>query len=562
MDAEKFNIDGESSGINISDVIDVIKSDLNPTVMESVRDRGMNKDMPYVKILEQPAPKALRFRYKCEGRSAGSIPGANNTPEIKTFPTIQIVGWKGRAVVVVSCVTKDPPYRPHPHNLVGREGCKKGVCTLEVNNETMTLSFANLGIQCVKKNDIEEELRIREKIRVDPWGTGFSHRTQPGSIDLNAVRLCFQAFLEGPEPGKFTVPLMPVVSEPVYDKKAMSDLVISKLSDCSSSVAGGKEIILLCEKVSKEDISVRLYEERDGKVVWEGFGDFTPTQVHKQVAIAFRTPKYKNLEVEYPVQVLIQLRRPSDGATSDSLPFQLTPLDSDPGVLKRKRQKVSESGVDVVRHLGEPGMSSGADVSSGMAVKHEPPECTLYWQMSQSRTPSPMYVCPGNIYPPNMNYPLTNAYSPSSPHQQQVSPGSHMSPHHAMSTVGVDMGLPRPPQGLQAVISPDYDIPNVPVARLVSPSNVGAIPNGENSYLDMDTSLSNSDRIDSKILAEILETGGLSENLHANLTLSETKQQKQIQMNEIMTDSFTRMATSAINDICSYDIYDASSSAQ
>ena len=44
----------------------------------------------------------------------------------------QIVGYKGRAVVVVSCVTVDPPYRPHPHNLVGKEGCKKGVCTLEI----------------------------------------------------------------------------------------------------------------------------------------------------------------------------------------------------------------------------------------------------------------------------------------------------------------------------------------------------------------------------------------------------------------------------------------------
>jgi Rel/ankyrin family protein len=31
----------------------------------------------------------------------------------------------------------------------------------------------------------------------------------------------------------------------------MSDLVICKLSDCSCTVAGGKEIILLCEKVAK-----------------------------------------------------------------------------------------------------------------------------------------------------------------------------------------------------------------------------------------------------------------------------------------------------------------------
>lgn len=45
---------------------------------------------PHVEILEQPASKALRFRYECEGRSAGSIPGVNSTPENKTFPSIQV----------------------------------------------------------------------------------------------------------------------------------------------------------------------------------------------------------------------------------------------------------------------------------------------------------------------------------------------------------------------------------------------------------------------------------------------------------------------------------------
>jgi len=45
---------------------------------------------PHVEILEQPASKALRFRYECEGRSAGSIPGINSTPENKTFPSIKV----------------------------------------------------------------------------------------------------------------------------------------------------------------------------------------------------------------------------------------------------------------------------------------------------------------------------------------------------------------------------------------------------------------------------------------------------------------------------------------
>lgn len=66
---------------------------------------------PKVKITEQPASKALRFRYECEGRSAGSIPGVNSTPENKTFPSIQVCNYRGRAVVVVSCVTTEKPHR-------------------------------------------------------------------------------------------------------------------------------------------------------------------------------------------------------------------------------------------------------------------------------------------------------------------------------------------------------------------------------------------------------------------------------------------------------------------
>lgn len=77
-----------------------------------------------------------------------------------------------------------------------------------------------------------------------------------------------------------------------------------------------------------EDIQIHFYEEQDGNIVWEGFGDFQPTHVHKQVAISFRTPRYKSLDVEAPVKAHIQLRRPSDGATSEPLPFEYLPLDS------------------------------------------------------------------------------------------------------------------------------------------------------------------------------------------------------------------------------------------
>ncbi|XP_076033356.1 uncharacterized protein LOC143020671 isoform X2 [Oratosquilla oratoria] len=339
-------------GLNISDVIDIIGHDdpeyeSTMSIYEGVHGggapseaistlSGLSRSDPevemkrraYVKIIEQPQAKALRFRYICEGRSAGSIPGVRSTAENKTYPAIQVHGYKGPAVVVVSCVTMDPPYRPHPHNLVGKEGCKKGVCTMNINNDSMQCIFSNLGIQCVKKKDVEDALRVREEIRVDPFQTGFGHRNQTQSIDLNALRLCFQVFLEGSEKGKFTLPLKAVVSDPIYDKKATSDLVICKLSDCSSSAAGGKEIILLCDKVTKEDIQVKFYEVKDGMIAWESLGDFQASDVHKQVAISFKTPRYKSLEIENPVKVYIQLLRPSDKSTSEPRPFEYLPLDS------------------------------------------------------------------------------------------------------------------------------------------------------------------------------------------------------------------------------------------
>lgn len=46
-----------------------------------------------------------------------------------------------------------------------------------------------------------------------------------------------------------------------------------------------------------DDIQVYMYHEEDGHLVWEGLGDFSASDVHKQVAISFRTPRYRTTEV-------------------------------------------------------------------------------------------------------------------------------------------------------------------------------------------------------------------------------------------------------------------------
>lgn len=50
---------------------------------------------PYVEIIEQPKQRGMRFRYKCEGRSAGSIPGERSTDTTKTHPTIKVSACRG-----------------------------------------------------------------------------------------------------------------------------------------------------------------------------------------------------------------------------------------------------------------------------------------------------------------------------------------------------------------------------------------------------------------------------------------------------------------------------------
>jgi hypothetical protein len=69
------------------------------------------QQMYSVKILEQPAPKALRFRYECEGRSAGagSLPGATSSHDKKTFPKIQVnkscsENWQKSHLFAIECV--------------------------------------------------------------------------------------------------------------------------------------------------------------------------------------------------------------------------------------------------------------------------------------------------------------------------------------------------------------------------------------------------------------------------------------------------------------------------
>ena len=95
------------------------------------------------------------------------------------------------------------------------------------------------------------------------------------------------------------------------------------MSQNTATVDGGKKIIILCEKVSRDDIKVRFYDPHSQ---WEGWGDFKDSDVHKQYAITLKTPRYENQIIIEKRKILLQLVKPSDGTRSDPKEFYLLPL--------------------------------------------------------------------------------------------------------------------------------------------------------------------------------------------------------------------------------------------
>ncbi|NXH42214.1 REL protein, partial [Dicaeum eximium] len=301
---------------------------------------------PYIEIFEQPRQRGMRFRYKCEGRSAGSIPGEHSTENNKTFPSIQILNYFGKVKIRTTLVTKNEPYKPHPHDLVGKD-CRDGYYEAEFGPERRVLSFQNLGIQCVKKKDLKESISLRISKKINPFNVPEEQLHNIDEYDLNVVRLCFQAFLPD-EHGNYTIALPPLISNPIYDNRApnTAELRICRVNKNCGSVKGGDEIFLLCDKVQKDDIEVRFVLDN-----WEAKGSFSQADVHRQVAIVFRTPPFLR-DITEPVTVKMQLRRPSDQEVSEPMDFRYLPDEKDPYGNKAKRQRSTLAWQKLIQDCG------------------------------------------------------------------------------------------------------------------------------------------------------------------------------------------------------------------
>ncbi|KAG8450006.1 hypothetical protein GDO86_016624 [Hymenochirus boettgeri] len=289
--------------------------------------------LPSLRITEQPKQRGMRFRYQCEGRSAGSILGANSTENNKTAPEIEIINCEDykEVSVTVCLVWKDSPYRVHPHSLVGKD-CQYGICqlTLLPQDGIAKHSFSNLGIQCVKKREVEAAVNDRLKLNIDPYNAGKWRLHE--EVDLNVVRLCFQVSCTT-EKGKVTK-IPPVLSQPIYDKKSTntSELKIWRMNRECGRCEGGEEIYILCDKVQKEDIQVIFVDNK-----WEGRADFSQADVHRQIAIVVKTPPYRDLHITEPAHVQVFLQRITDGIRSEGVSFVYMP-EKDPNGVHSKRR--------------------------------------------------------------------------------------------------------------------------------------------------------------------------------------------------------------------------------
>ncbi|NXT97287.1 REL protein, partial [Buphagus erythrorhynchus] len=327
---------------------------------------------PCIEIFEQPRQRGMRFRYKCEGRSAGSIPGEHSTENNKTFPSIQILNYFGKVKIRTTLVTKNEPYKPHPHDLVGKD-CRDGYYEAEFGPERRVLSFQNLGIQCVKKKDLKESISLRISKKINPFNVPEEQLHNIDEYDLNVVRLCFQAFLPD-EHGNYTIALPPLISNPIYDNRApnTAELRICRVNKNCGSVKGGDEIFLLCDKVQKDDIEVRFVLDN-----WEAKGSFSQADVHRQVAIVFRTPPFLR-DITEPVTVKMQLRRPSDQEVSEPMDFRYLPDEKDPYGNKAKRQRSTLAWQKLIQDCGSntmerPKVASFPVVTpEGKMIKKEP----------------------------------------------------------------------------------------------------------------------------------------------------------------------------------------------
>ncbi|KAJ9583105.1 hypothetical protein L9F63_022548, partial [Diploptera punctata] len=157
-------------------------------------------------------------------------------------------------------------------------------------------------------------------------------------MNLNSVCLCFEAFTR--EHGVLQPICNPIFSSAINN---MRELKICRIDKHVSSCAGNEEVFILVEKVGKKNIKIKFFElDEEDNEVWCDYGKFSELDVHHQYAIVFRTPPYRDTEIDKTVDVFLQLYRPTDGDCSEPIKFSYKPSDKAGRARKRARNSLTD----------------------------------------------------------------------------------------------------------------------------------------------------------------------------------------------------------------------------
>lgn len=73
-------------------------------------------------------------------------------------------------MVLVSCVTKDRPYKSHPHCLTG-DDCKMGIFQKRVLLDSNTIISFSFNLLSTLVRDMDSVLKQRKDQRIDPFSS-------------------------------------------------------------------------------------------------------------------------------------------------------------------------------------------------------------------------------------------------------------------------------------------------------------------------------------------------------------------------------------------------------
>ncbi|XP_067010767.2 nuclear factor NF-kappa-B p110 subunit isoform X4 [Anabrus simplex] len=362
----------ESSNISMASPMTI---QLSPHQVIYLPDSAMEEMLPrpYLKVREEPVEK-FRFRYKSEMMGThGSILGRNSDKNRKkSYPSVELCNYSGPAVIRCSLYTAHPDESqrsPHTHRLVVRvdNDDKDDPHDIIVSREVGYFAvFQGMGIIHTAKKHITDELVKKKRARflemqkaknINVCSLSTKEEAQirqeaeqeAKKMNLNSVTLCFEAFRID-ENGYYHSICKPVFSRTINNMKSAltGELKICRIDKHVSSCMGGEEVFILVEKVGKKNIKIKFFEVDDeDNEIWCDYGKFSELDVHHQYAIVFKTPPYRDLEIEDTREVFLQLYRPTDGDCSEPIKFSYRP--SDKIGRSRKRQRSSlEHNIPVV----------------------------------------------------------------------------------------------------------------------------------------------------------------------------------------------------------------------